>query len=397
MHILTNRWQDGYLDYYRPKNYVRIQVKAWWVAQYIRDMFIEQPRDWRRVWNYLGKYGPHMVIKKVLARYGERFRDIKVLALGIGTVIESDFADSHTKGQKVVFIAPCHPQCVERIALPCELTAPIDTDVFDRVTTDKGIIYLCQEVDEKRYDELTGWTQYSGWKLPEVMPLLLRDASDRWRTLDTSKANIMGLAKPSAVQEQTQVETADSSRLKAVLFGFGNQAKTIVIPNLGSGIEVTCVHEIDPIALGKTASHGWKVDSSPVPRLDQQYDVYLIAGYHDSHASLAAHALKSGAWAVVEKPLVTTWEELRCLMNGLEQNPSRYFAGFHMRYSPLWKLAIEDLGLEPGEPIHYHCQVFEVPVPRRNWYNWPNAHSRIVSNGCHWIDHFLYMNHHIPS
>jgi hypothetical protein len=68
------------------------------------------------------------------------------------------------------------------------------------------------------------------------------------------------------------------------------------------------------------------------------------------------------------------------------------FACFHKRYSPLNKLALEDLDHHPGEPINYNCIVYEVPLPKMHWYRWPNSKSRLVSNGCHWIDHFLHLN-----
>ena len=31
-------------------------------------------------------------------------------------------------------------------------------------------------------------------------------------------------------------------------------------------------------------------------------------------------------------------------------------------------------------------------MPEKHWYNWNNSSSRIISNGCHWIDHFLFLN-----
>jgi hypothetical protein len=43
-----------------------------------------------------------------------------------------------------------------------------------------------------------------------------------------------------------------------------------------------------------------------------------------------------------------------------------------------------------------HCLVYEIPVPALHWYNWPNSGSRVVSNGCHWLDYFLYMNDYSP-
>jgi hypothetical protein len=39
-----------------------------------------------------------------------------------------------------------------------------------------------------------------------------------------------------------------------------------------------------------------------------------------------------------------------------------------------------------------HSLVYEIPLPRLHWYTWPNSGSRLVSNGCHWLDYFLFMN-----
>jgi predicted dehydrogenase len=392
MYILCDEWEDGYLDYYRPEEYVRIQVHSWWIIQSIQDMFHEQPRKWRRIWNYIGEYGPAMVVRKILARSGEKFRDRKVLATGLGTIVESDSTGFFAKGQKVVFIAPCHPQCVERVVLPPELVEPVDLKVFGRVVRHRGVILNRKAMSEKRFDELAGWSEYSGRELPKVSGLLLQNALEHWSNFDASEATTLEISEPSQIKERMSASNSKSGDFKAVLFAWGNHAKTIILPNINPRIKVVCVHEIDPVRLGKVNSLSWDADTAPFPRPDEHYDVYLIAGFHNSHASQAAYALKSGAWAVVEKPLVTTWAELSLLKEALEQNPGRYFAGFHMRYNCLWKLALKDLNLREGEPIHYHCIVYEIPNPRKHWYNWPIARSRIVSNGCHWIDHFLFLN-----
>ncbi len=55
-------------------------------------------------------------------------------------------------------------------------------------------------------------------------------------------------------------------------------------------------------------------------------------------------------------------------------------------------IAREDLAAAPGQPMSCHCVVYEVPLPRRHWYRWPVSSDRLVSNGCHWVDHFLFLN-----
>jgi hypothetical protein len=56
-------------------------------------------------------------------------------------------------------------------------------------------------------------------------------------------------------------------------------------------------------------------------------------------------------------------------------------------------MAMTDLDAGPDAPISYSCEVHEEPLPDRHWYRWPVSRGRIVANGCHWIDHFLFVNH----
>jgi predicted dehydrogenase len=176
-----------------------------------------------------------------------------------------------------------------------------------------------------------------------------------------------------------------------VLVGYGNYAKTIIIPGVRDFLSVECIHEIDPTQIPASGGLVTSWDTAPCPREGQHFDVWLIAGYHHTHAPLAIRALRSGAYAVVEKPIVTDEEQLSDLSAALKESP-RLFSGYHKRYSPMNEWARRDLGVEAGQPISYHCIVYEVPLPRQHWYRWPNSKSRLVSNGCHWIDHFLYLN-----
>jgi predicted dehydrogenase len=52
----------------------------------------------------------------------------------------------------------------------------------------------------------------------------------------------------------------------------------------------------------------------------------------------------------------------------------------------------EDLGFAAGDRVNMHAIVFEIPLPKNHWYNWPNSGSRLISNGCHWIDYFMFLN-----
>jgi predicted dehydrogenase len=135
------------------------------------------------------------------------------------------------------------------------------------------------------------------------------------------------------------------------------------------------------------------LDTSPWPREDERYDAWFIAGYHHTHAPIATEALRRGGYAVVEKPLATTWEqfaEIESLISHAAHG--KLIMAFQRRYTPMNNWARQDLRVNPGDPVSYHCMVYEIPLPKRHWYNWPNSRSRLTSNGCHWIDHFLFLN-----
>src|SRR5262249_29952697 len=76
----------------------------------------------------------------------------------------------------------------------------------------------------------------------------------------------------------------------------------------------------------------------------------------------------------------------------MKRSKGRLFAGFHKRYSPFNELLRTDLQITSERPVSYRAIVFEIPLPKNHWYLWPNSQGRIVCNGCHWIDHFLFLN-----
>ena len=242
------------------------------------------------------------------------------------------------------------------------------------------------------FAEIAGWSEVSGAALDQGL---------RARVLEAARAILGQTDWRSAtrltcgatdVRERDAAARRDDGSLRVVLFGFGNYAKTTAIPNLPRGISLAAVHELDPTQLPVFGRLKAAVDSSPRFRPDERYDVALVAGFHHTHAPLAIEALDCGQWAIIEKPLVTDADQLAAILAAMDRHPGKLFVCFQRRYSALTELARQDLDLGDGEPVSYHCIVHEPLLPARHWYRWPNSKSRIVTNACHWIDHFLYLN-----
>jgi predicted dehydrogenase len=385
-------WRDGYLDEHRAADAFRIRVRALITVETLSDLYFVRDRSLWRLWNYFREVGLLWVVRKVLSRAGEASRNQKYLSIGWGEILEAPSGTSAEVGGRVAFIAPCHPRAFERIVLPSELVVPVEAPLPASIPADAVVLADGVRTGVGLGLEVGGWSVYSGTVLDaDRLRQGLARAASALGAQDWARARPLAVASSSAVAEHAGVPPAGPGP-RAALFGYGNYGKAVVLNNVRRSLRVAAIHEVDPTLLppGREGAVRW--DTAARPREDERYDVYLIASYHHTHAPLAVHALRQGADAVVEKPIATDRRQLDELVAALHGTKGRFFAGFHKRYAAFNALARRDLGTAPGDPVHYHAIVFEEPLPARHWYRWPNSRSRIVSNGCHWLDHFLYLN-----
>jgi predicted dehydrogenase len=373
------------LDMWRDlKRDVRVAVESWLAARPVTEQYVTRSLDLRMVWNYLRHVGPMAAARKVRSRLAERGRNRKCAGIGVGIVIESSPEADVPAGTRVVFFAPNHSIEWPRICL--------DQDLVRATTPGNHLSAADAETALERLECLDGWSPYSG------IPL---DAATVRSTLQSLIPNalhgtdrtVRRAGGGRTVSERRESRAPLSGRPSAVLFGHGHYAKTHIIPCIRRHLSLAAIHEIDPDQIGPVAGMGITFDTSPYPRVGDRYDAWFIAGFHHMHTDLAAHALRAGAYAIVEKPLATTRNQFTLLEAAIKTTPHpRLFTCFHRRYAAINTWVRSDLGIAGGDPVDMHCLVYEIPLPLRHWYNWPNSGSRLVSNGCHWLDYFLFMN-----
>jgi len=381
-------WRD-------PGREVRVLVADWVTVCSVEGQYIRRGCDVRMVLAYLRRVGAKAVIRKVLSRLAERTRNRKVAGVGVGVVLEAPEGQGVTRGKTVVFFAPSVREEPASVVVDRRMVVEID-DLSRAGDETAGE----QDTATCELGAYAGWSSYSGLGV------------DEGRIQGGLRAALVGhpgltdalvrQAKPGtnvvAGRERQESQERPWGRPSAVLFGLGNYAKTQVLPVVRKSLDLRCIHEIDPDQILAVANPSVALDTSPFPRNEEEYDAWFVAGYHHHHAPLAVHAIRQGAYAVVEKPLATTWEQLRELEDALEgSGAGELMTCFQRRYSPMQSWAFKDLGKAEDEAVHYHCIVYEIPLPARHWYNWPNAGSRLISNGCHWIDHFMSLNDYAPA
>ncbi len=396
MRILDGRWRDGFLDPARSPATSRIAVQVWVNVAMVDGLYFVRPPDWRLLWNYSRTVGVTATARKTVSRRQEHLRNQTFVSVGIGTILDSDSSAAATDtGGRVAFVAPRHPRCAERVVLPDMLLRPTQQH-WSLPSTEVTHLGLPDSVHLPTVEALAGWSPWSGVALD---PDEVREALDAVESVCQDALSSPARRRfpaGSVVTETREADVMEPDRHlpSAVLFGYGNYAKTAILPGVRDHLDVTRIHEIDPVQIGRVSpGTEWTWDTSGEARPGVRHDVWLIAGYHHTHASLALAALGAGAVAVVEKPLATTTDDATRLVTALEADSGRRLFGcFQRRYSPFNQWARADLGVEVGQPVSSFAIVYEVPLPDRHWYRWPASRSRLTTNGCHWIDHFLYLN-----
>ena len=309
--LIDDNWTDGFLDADAAEDECRVKVLVLRRIEAVGDLYFERPRRVGAVLEYLREIGPRAVVRKVRSRQAERYRNDRHVVCGIGEKLTSN----GTAGdERVIFVGPISPACAERLVVPAAL---IRNEPGTIPMPDEGhLLYADQPADTEALTQLAGWDPRSGeHPAAELIAAALDEAEDALRTTDWSAARSLPLGGSGIRTRVPQRCPASGERLCASLVGYGNYAKTTILPNVSAELDITVIHEIDPLQIGPNPHDGVAWDTSGFP--SEECDVVLIAGYHNTHGPLAAWSLRQGKAAIVEKPLVTSRAQLDELASAL--------------------------------------------------------------------------------
>jgi predicted dehydrogenase len=394
--LVGGEWIPGYLDYYRRQDAVRVAVSAIVNLERIAGLYFEPSASLRLLWNYVRSAGLLEVIRKVRSRRGERGRNQKFVSCGLGTLLEAPPSLAALLQEPVVFLATAHPACAERLVIDAALVRAAPAELRVPATDRRQVLHLPAHGDaEPWWRPVAGWTRDAGTAIdPATAGPLLDCAVHTLGQAQLERARRLAPAEDQRISTERRpirTQPARGGKPAVAIVGFGNYAKTMIVPNIRHHLDVRVVHELDPTQVSPGTLTDCTVSSAPEVAPEPPVTAVIAAGFHHTHAATATAALRQGRYAVSEKPLATTWEQLGELAAAVREH-GKYFAGFQRRYLAFNGWVETDLGVRPGDPVSYHCIVYEVPLPARHWYRWPASGSRLLSNGCHWIDHFLFLN-----
>jgi predicted dehydrogenase/threonine dehydrogenase-like Zn-dependent dehydrogenase len=197
-------------------------------------------------------------------------------------------------------------------------------------------------------------------------------------------------ASSSTVELAPRRQASHRDVVRLGVVGAGNFATRVLLPALAEDKRVSFIGV--STASGVTARRvaerfGFAHATSDAEELldHADLDAVVIATRHDTHASLAARALRAGRAVFCEKPLATTWHDLEEVASAYAKSQAPLLVGFNRRFSP----HMENLRAEmpSGVPRAILCRVNAGPLPSAHWLNDPvSGGGRIVGELCHFLD-----------
>lgn len=197
-----------------------------------------------------------------------------------------------------------------------------------------------------------------------------------------------GAALERAVQFKKSAGSKGSIQLGVI--GAGNYVTSKLLPQFKAASaefrSIATASGTSALNVGEKFGFAQAVSGAEEVLGDSDVNLILIGTRHDSHAELAARALRSNRHVFVEKPLALNDAELDAVMNAARASAGHLVVGFNRRFSPLAREAKEFFATRGG-PLSILYRVNAGRIPRGHWVQ--DAYEgggRIVGEVCHFID-----------
>jgi predicted dehydrogenase/threonine dehydrogenase-like Zn-dependent dehydrogenase len=175
------------------------------------------------------------------------------------------------------------------------------------------------------------------------------------------------------------------------VIGAGNYATSMLLPHLQDRSDVRLVEVATATGLSATNAQrrfGFERCSTDHRGLlaDEAVDAVVIATRHHAHAAMVCEALRAGKAVFVEKPLAVDSDQLQAILAAVgDSGNDRLMVGFNRRFAPLLVDLKGDFGARGG-PVQVRYDVNAGRLEPGSWYARPEEGSRLVGEGCHFID-----------
>ena len=389
-YLFRDRWRD--VPCYAPyRSCALVEVRfAVPLARVVPHDQRAMTRSWRKVWGFVLAEGPIATWEKIRSKKEQELLtgDFHVV-VAVGAPAETNAA------MPLLCLGTRHPRCAERMLFHRELIAPLDLwpSPEELTVAVQRVVPATQEALSK----IAGYNFSSDQPPPPEAVRLLRAIGDALAIADDAQAaprspQIEAITPPSS----TARDAPNRGRRHGVaIIAAGDYTRTQIIPALRrAGAPLDAIVDLEPLFAAHVkerfgfarALTDWRAAIA-----QPETDFVVVASYHDTHARIAAEAVRLGKKVLVEKPPAVTRDDMCLLLEAMRDPHAFIEVGFNRRFAPFTREARRLLERVAG-PLTILCRVKEVEIPDAHWYRWPKEGTRITGNLCHWIDlavHFI--------
>jgi len=198
------------------------------------------------------------------------------------------------------------------------------------------------------------------------------------------------VAEPSVRPSGVAVRPSDRTGRGIAVIGAGHFAQATLLPriaNAASWRRIIVVTTSGPSAHSAAKRFDFERAGTDVEEAltDPDVGAVFIVTRHDSHAALAARALRAGLPVFVEKPLAISVDGLREVLSAVrESGNDRIMVGYNRRFSSFVRALATHL-TGGAQAVSY--RVNAGPLPAGHWTRVPEeGGGRLIGEGCHFVD-----------
>lgn len=223
----------------------------------------------------------------------------------------------------------------------------------------------------------------------------IEDAEKAYKKLTDGKL-ITGLLSYSAKDASQTIEVNNKyvkkGKINVAFIGAGQFVKGFLIPAIKkvkdySIYAVATKKGIDAKKLAEEIGAKYASTSYMDIIKDKNVDLIVIGTRHETHAKIAAAALKHGKNVFCEKPMAINEVEFKQLVKEIKNSDKLYTCGFNRRYSPAIKAIKQNI--DTSKPMIINYTFNNKYLPEDHWVNIPEiGGGRVIGEACHVIDVF---------
>lgn len=182
-----------------------------------------------------------------------------------------------------------------------------------------------------------------------------------------------GPTEEAPIRLRSERNSSDKRAIGVGAIGAGAFASTVLLPALQSAgfrrfVAIASASGLSAQTTGMRLGFERAVSGADSVIDDPDVEVVVIATPHDSHASLAAQALRAGKHVFCEKPVALTMDELNDVERAWRGSGHVLFVGFNRRWSPSIQAVREHLSHGTG-PLVVTYRVNAGTLPSEHWYH----------------------------